>query len=67
MREQVRVYLVEKNGNQDVLNRSNHIPGTVDKVYITWGGGKESKKVSAEDFLANYRHAEGCVWVLKEH
>ena len=66
MKKQVRVYLVEKNnGKQDTLNRNNHIPKTVNKVYITWDNGSEKAKLDREEFLNNYKWAESCYWIAK--
>jgi len=70
MKKKVRIYLVEKNGKQDVLSanqeRTGHIPNTVDKVRITWGSGEEKQILKVKDFKDNYKHLEGCYWTAKE-
>ena len=66
MKKQVRVYMVsKKNGGQDTLNKNDHIPNTVDDVYITWGDGKEKAAINRKSFLDNYGWIEGCFWGLK--
>ena len=69
MTDTVRVYMVEKSWGQDVLTpkqeREGRIPNKVDKVYITWGDGKEGKEevINREEFLTEFGHIEGCYWV----
>lgn len=61
----VRVYLVtKKNGKQDVLNRANVIPNTVELVHVAYGNGKGDKvaKIARQDFLNNFEWVSGCEW-----